>query len=233
MAQRRPTPAEQSYLQPIGPQFYPPLGYADDGSAQYVPGQPPARPSHVPAGTGVIAPGTPADAALHATPGPVSHRAEPRSGALWKTAVYLVVIVVLGAATVLMARNVLTDDGPDEITLPTIDTSDTWTVDPRTTPDTPTRRGVTVDSAGKTVVYQATINGVGVLAYSDATGTRSDVVSEPEWTVTFTGSGTPLRLLVIATSGSAVSCSIAVDGEVVARDAVTVESSRRTATCLA
>jgi len=154
---------------------------------------------------------------------------------VWKTAVYLVVIVVLGTATALMARNVLTGDEPDEITLPT---ATTWTVTPRTVtprtaPDTPSRRGIVVDSAGKTIVYRATINGVGVLAYSDGTGTRSAVVSEPDWTVTFTGTGAPLRLLVIATSGSAVTCSITVGGEVVASDEVTVDSSRRTAACLA
>lgn len=122
---------------------------------------------------------------------------------MWKAAVYLVVIAVLGAATILMARNVLSD-GPEEITLPSVDTSDTWITDTAppypTVPDTPTKRGATVDSAGKSVVYQATINGVGVLAYSDDTGTRTDVISEPEWKVTFTGTGAPLRLLVVATS---------------------------------
>ncbi|GAB04670.1 hypothetical protein GII30_21870 [Gordonia amarae] len=241
MTQRQPTPpdlndAERSYLQPVGPQFYPPLGYTDDGTPQYLPGQQSARPSHVPTGIGAIAPGTPAADDLHAAPGPVSHRAQPRQGGVWKAAVYLVVIAVLGAATILMARNVLSD-GPEEITLPSVDTSDTWITDTAppypTVPDTPTKRGATVDSAGKSVVYQATINGVGVLAYSDDTGTRTDVISEPEWKVTFTGTGAPLRLLVVATSGSSVSCAILVDGQVVAHDDVSTQSSRRTAACLA
>lgn len=238
MTQRQPTPAQRSYQQPVGPQFYPPLGYADDGTPRYFPGQPPARPSHVPTGIGAVAPGTPAADDRRAAPGPVSHRAEPRQrGAVWKAAVYLIVIAVLGAATILMARNLLSDDGPEEITLPSVDTSDTWITDTAppypTVPDTPTKRGATVDSAGKNVVYQATINGVGVLAYSDATGTRTDVVSEPEWRVTFTGTGAPLRLLVVATSGSSVSCAILVDGQVVAHDDVSTQSSRRTAACLA
>ena len=237
MTRRQPTPAERLYLNPLGPQFYPPLGFADDGTPRHTPGPPGGRPANAPPDGGRRGGGPPAAAARRATPGPVSHRIDRRSDTLWKTTVYVVAIVVLGAATLLMARNMLTDDTPDEITLPSVDSDDTWITDTQAPytrmPDVPSRRGTGIDATGKAVVYRVTVTGVGVLAYSDGVGTRSDVVSEPEWSVAFTGTSSPLRLLVVGTSGSAVSCSISVDGEVVATDRVAAESDRRTATCLA
>ncbi|GAA1482399.1 hypothetical protein GCM10009624_28390 [Gordonia sinesedis] len=86
---------------------------------------------------------------------------------------------------------------------------------------------------GKTASYEVTIDGTATILYVDDQGLRSEFAPPANWRVSFVATYNPLRVMVIAGGRSSVTCTIKLDGQTVASDRVTSDSSRRTATCRA
>ncbi len=236
-------PRANPYLQPLYPDLYPPLGHAPDGTPLFTPGQPTrtqkaaaeaaaraVESSDYPDGT-TPAPDSGSDGSL------ASRGGLGRPLAL----VAIAVLVVLCAALLLSMR-----DDSEQTTLP--DYTPTLTLEP--SPEQPPFNQPTVipgqpgtqpdqqlpgapsDSVGKSVVYEVTLSDTGSIIYVDDTGLRTATGAPSKWTVAFTGTGNPLRVLVISGVGDAA-CKITVDGAVVASDSVTADSPRRTLSCRA
>ncbi|WP_238420993.1 hypothetical protein [Gordonia sp. 'Campus'] len=229
------------YAQPESSRLYPPLGYAADGTPMFRPGQPTNTELNA---------AERAERAEQHRAAATAREAEASSGRstsgmpkvstatlmLSLGMVVLVVIAVLGFAG-------LRESEPDEAVADPPLITDTMPI-PRTfeppslTPQDPGGNlpggpGERIDPQNKPVTYDVTIDGQATILYVDDAGLRSDFAPRNPWTVQFTGGVNPLRLLVIAGTGSTVSCSITVDGEVVVEDTVTPTSSRRTASCIA
>ena len=242
---------EDLYSAPLMPGLYPPLGFAPDGTPRFVPGQ---QPSRTAAGPQAAAPAgvTPQSGGVGAPPpGPTEpgpsifddERRPPKSPGKFGTGVVFVLVaaVVLGLVfygfSLIRQSDAQSQDAPATLTL----------VDP-TTPDVPPQQqqpdnpmvppGATPaprdsDTAGRSVTYDATIEGSGTILYVDDVGLRSEFTPPPTWHLEFTAGSAPLRLLVLAGLNSSASCEIKVDGQSVSIDRVNAGSSRRTATCRA
>ena len=244
---------EDLYRAPLMPGLYPPLGFAPDGTPRFVPGQEPSRTA---AGPQTYAPGgaTPPPGGLppnptepgRTEPDPTEfddERRQPKSPGKFGTGVVfaLVAAVVLGLVfygfSLIRQSDALSQDAPTTLTI----------ADP-TTPDVPTQQqqpnnpmvppGATPaphdrSTDGRSVTYDATIEGSGTILYVDDVGLRSEFTPPPTWHLEFTAGSAPLRLLVLAGLNSSASCEIKVDGQSVSIDRVDAGSSRRTATCRA
>ncbi|SKZ32224.1 Uncharacterised protein [Mycobacteroides abscessus subsp. abscessus] len=239
---------EDLYRAPLMPGLYPPLGFAPDGTPRFVPGQ---QPSQTAAGPQTSAPGgaTPPHGGPppdETEPDPTDfddERRQPKSPGKFGTGVVfaLVAAVVLGLVfygfSLIRQSGAQSQDAPATLTI----------VDP-TVPDVPTQQqqpgnpmlppGATPaprdsDTAGRSVTYDATIEGSGTILYVDDVGLRSEFTPPPTWHLEFTAGSAPLRLLVLAGQNSSASCEIKVDGQSVSIDRVDAGSARRTASCRA
>ncbi|GAC67706.1 hypothetical protein [Gordonia soli] len=234
-------PLGDLYRRPLSGGLYPPLGHGPDGTPLFVPGQP-LRSERPP---------TPPPSDDGAGPETVDSpdRARRPFAGLAVAVVLLVVAVLVAVAGASWLRP---DPTPDDSALPTITELPevpTYPTAPRTrTPDTdqPGARqpglvppGGTddptaprIDATGKSIVYETTVSGTATLLYIDDGGLQTVISAPPTWTIAFTGSTMPLRLLVIAGDGTA-SCTIKVDGKVVVTDRVGETTAARTASCTA
>ncbi|MFW0797070.1 MmpS family transport accessory protein [Gordonia sp. CPCC 205515] len=225
-------PLTDLYARPLE-RLYPPLGFGPGGMPMTVTGEapPPGRPAVADAST------TPEPA--RDTPSPVAAAGRRRSNARGIVAflVILLLVVVLGYR--LLGR------GGDELDTATRSTGPVQITElPQVTPGVPTAPGDTPGAipgvptepgiaAGKEVVYEvtsATSTSAPTIIYVDAVGLRTTVGATIPWSVTFTGTSNPLRILVLAGTGDAA-CTIKVDGQVIARDEIDDASPRRTVSC--
>lgn len=219
-----------------GPQLYPPLGYAPDGTALFRPGQP-----------------TNTELRIAEQAEREEARAAARSAAVpddesritkvsTSTLIVCLGLVVLVAVAIVGFSGIFRNE-PTELPLAdpptTIDVPLPRTFEPpQLTPDDPGRPvpggpDERVNPQDKPVTYDVAIDGQATILYVDAMGLRSEFAPSNPWSVQFTGGDNPLRLLVIAGTGSGAKCSIKVDGKVVVEDTVTASSARRTASCIA
>lgn len=225
----------------VAPQLYPPLGYASDGTPMFRPGQ----PTNTELNLAERAERAEAERIATAEREADSSAGESRSRILDVPTATL--ILTLGVVVLLVVAFVgflgLRNGSSDEPVADSPLITDTMPI-PRTfeppslTPpepgqQLPGRPGERIDPQNKPVTYEATIDGQATILYVDDAGLRSEFAPTNPWTVRFTGGINPLRLLVIAGTGSSVSCSITVDGEKVVEDTVTPSSTRRTASCIA
>ncbi|MEO9329146.1 hypothetical protein ABFT43_14695 [Gordonia sp. B21] len=221
---------------PMGPRLYPPLGYAADGTPLFRPFQPTNTELHE-AEAAARAERDAAEAAESA------QRQQPGSrmtGISTATLIVSLGLVVLVAVALVGFSGVWRDRAAEDTladppaTIETIPIPRTFSP-PTLTPDDPGggRPGQRVDPQDKPVTYEVTIDGQATILYVDAMGLRSEFSPTNPWSVEFTGTDNPLRLLVIAGTGSGAKCSIRVDGEVVVEDTVSATSPRRTASCIA
>ncbi|TSD94765.1 hypothetical protein FOV72_16295 [Gordonia rubripertincta] len=226
------------YVQTPAPsQLYPPLGYAPDGTALFRPGQPTNTELR-------IAEQASRDEARVAAESTRESDDESRLATVSTSSLIVCLgLVVLVAVAIVgfsgMFRNQPTEpplaDPPT--TIDTVPLPRTFEP-PRLTPDDPGRSAPggpdqRVNPQDKPVTYEVTIDGQATILYVDSMGLRSEFAPSNPWSVEFTGGDNPLRLLVIAGTGSGAKCSITVDGKVVVEDAVTATSARRTASCIA
>lgn len=235
-----PPPSDDVYRTPIYGQLYPPLGYAPDGTPLFVPGQPtgaPGQASHgdSSAGTpsGAPADGVTADGTRPIEPGEgVDSGRRPPSDRRLVGLVALVAVAALGLLALTVGRAALRGDEP--VTQPTLPMviSELPTQPPTAAPGVPGGPGDSARTAGKEVTYEVAASSPSTILYVDDVGLRTTVGASAAWTVTFTGSANPLRVLVLAGEGEA-RCTITVDGRVVAEDRITAQSPRRTVSCRA
>ena len=222
---------------PASSQLYPPLGYASDGTALFTPGQ----PTNTELRAAEQAEREQARAAAEAAAGADDETRIPKvsttSLIVCLGLVVLVAVAIVGFSG--MFRNEPTEpplaDPPT--TIDTVPLPRTFEP-PRLTPDGPGGSAPggpdeRVNPQDKPVTYEVAIDGQATILYVDAMGLRSEFAPSNPWSVEFTGSDNPLRLLVIAGTGSGAKCSITVDGKVVVKDTVTASSARRTASCIA
>lgn len=229
------------YGQPVAPQLYPPLGYAADGTPMFRPGQPTNTELTM------AERAERAEAERVATAEREAESADGRPGSRIRKVPTATLILTLGVVVLLVVAFVgflgLREEAPQDRFADSPAVTDTMPI-PRTfeppslTPPDPGQRlpgqpGERIDPQNKPVTYEATIDGQATILYVDDNGLRSEFAPTNPWTVQFTGGVNPLRLLVIAGTGSSVSCSITVAGEVVVEDTVTPSSTRRTASCIA
>ncbi|GAC85016.1 hypothetical protein [Gordonia paraffinivorans] len=221
---------------PMGPRLYPPLGYAPDGTPLFRPFQPTNTELHA-AEQAARAERVAAEEAA------AREEQQPsRLGGLsTSTLIVCLGMVVLVAVAIVGFGGVWRDRTPDttlaDPPATLLETVPRTFEPPTLTPDgrgsVPGRPGQRVDPQNKSVSYEVTIDGQATILYVDAVGLRSDFAPSNPWSVEFTGSDNPLRVLVIAGTGSGARCVIRVDGEVVVEDAVSASSPRRTASCIA
>ncbi|MFE0748569.1 hypothetical protein [Gordonia sp. NPDC058843] len=229
------------YGQPVAPQLYPPLGYASDGTPLFRPGQPTDTELNL------AERAERAEAERVATVEREADRADGQRGSRILDVPTATLVLTLGVVVLLVVAFVgflgLREGSSDETVAESPLVTDTMPL-PRTfeppslSPPDPGRQlpgqpAERIDPQNKPVTYEATIDGQATILYVDDAGLRSEFAPTNPWTVQFTGGLNPLRLLVIAGTGSSVSCSITVDGEVVVEDTVTPSSTRRTASCIA
>ncbi|MDY6809733.1 MAG: hypothetical protein SW127_12050 [Actinomycetota bacterium] len=229
-----PAPPDDLYRAPLYGQLYPPLGYAPDGTPLFVPGQPTGVGSR-PTGPDDGAPGAPQVPGTHgepaAQPGPSPR---PASDRRLVGLVALVAVAALGLLALTVGRAALRGDEP--VTQPTLPMviSELPTRPPTAAPGAPgapTQPGAP-GVPGQEVTYEVTASSPATILYVDDVGLRTTVGASAAWTITFTGSANPLRVLVLAGAGEA-GCTISVDGRVVAEDRITAASPRRTVSCRA
>ncbi|MEE4023872.1 hypothetical protein V1Y59_12355 [Gordonia sp. PKS22-38] len=227
-------PPDDLYRTPLYPQLYPPLGYAPDGSPIFVPGQPPdpgrstdTTPPQTPDGS--VAP----DSDKETDDGLQRSPSDRRLVGI----VALVAVAALGLLALTVGRAALRGDDPvTQPTLPMVISE--LPTPPRTpqqeptAPGDPAVPGNPAQPGGREVVYEVAASSPATILYVDDVGLRTTIGSSTSWTITFTGSANPLRVLVLAGDGEAT-CSITVDGRVVATDRITAESPRRTVSCRA
>ncbi|AFR46959.1 hypothetical protein [Gordonia sp. KTR9] len=228
------------YGQPVAPQLYPPLGYASDGTPLFRPGQPTNTELTM------AERAERAEGERIATAEREADDADGRAGSrvlgvptatlvLTSGMVVLLVVAFVGFLGLRQGAEEPLADSP--LTTDTMPIPRTFEPPSLTPPEPgqqlPGQPGERIDPQNKPVTYEATIDGQATILYVDDAGLRSEFAPTNPWTVQFTGGINPLRLLVIAGTGSAVTCSITVDGEVVVEDTVTPSSTRRTASCIA
>ncbi|MCR5980349.1 hypothetical protein GDN83_21880 [Gordonia jinghuaiqii] len=234
---RRPG-SPDPYGQPNSLGLYPPLGYAPDGTALFRPGQPTNTELNLAERAEREARDAEAraEAAADSTSGSRIPKVSTSTLMVGLGVVVLVVIAFVGLSGL---RNSAPERPVAEPPLITDTMPDPRTFEPpRLTPPepgtpSPGQPGGRVDAENKPVTYEATIDGQATILYVDDAGLRSEFAPSNPWTVEFTGGVNPLRLLVIAGTGSGARCSISVDGEVVVQDTVSSSSARRTASCIA
>lgn len=240
----QPGPGSDDYRTPLLPGDYPPLGYSADGLPRYRPADLTARRvasppvGHSPTTGGIEGPwaGPPEQAG-----GTLAQRPPTRGSSVERgvgvtvLAFVLVGIVIVGL--VFFGMRSLREQTPT-VSLPPVQNTETFTIP--TVPADPSAPGTEQQRPrggstpqGAEVTYTVNIDGVGTILYVDDVGVRTEFSPPPAWTVTFTASRNPLRLLVVAGDGSSARCTITVGGRVVATDNVDATSSRRTASCLA
>ncbi|MFT3660418.1 MAG: hypothetical protein QM809_03190 [Gordonia sp. (in: high G+C Gram-positive bacteria)] len=208
----RPAPP---YRQPIARgQTYPPLGFADDGTPRYR-YEPPRS----------AAPSTPEPL----EPAPVSAPEPPRGDPVNRTLVGVggVVALVLLVAVVLAlvsggdpdeSRLAQRSDPPpvqptDDPYLDGLEDDSPFTIEPR--PSTPRRTPSRPAGPGSPTVYEVTTEGRATVLYRDGEGIEVVSVQGGVWTERATTHGVA-RVSVLVAEGSAASCKITVDREVVA-----------------
>ncbi|MYR07438.1 hypothetical protein GTV32_14490 [Gordonia sp. SID5947] len=227
---RPPPPPDDLYRIPLYPHLYPPLGYAPDGRPIFVPGEP-EKPSTAVDGTEAPDSGVLTDEA----PTAVRVRSSERRlvGVL-----ALVAVAALGLLAVTVGRASLRDDPPPtaDREMPVIITqlpTQTPTAPPGgDTDEMPGAPNSPGSPAGKEIVYEVTASSPTTILYVDADGLRTTIGAPTTWTVSFTGTANPLRVLVLAGDGDA-QCLIKVDGRPVAADRISAQSPRRTVSCRA
>ncbi|OUC81115.1 hypothetical protein [Gordonia lacunae] len=229
------------YGRPVAPQLYPPLGYASDGTPMFRPGQPTNTELHM------AERAERAEAERVATAEREDDGRDGRAGSRIPKVPTATLVLTLGLVVLLVvafvgflglragsAEDPVADSPLITDTMPIPRTFEPPSLSPpepgQQLPGQPRER---IDPQNKPVTYEATIDGQATILYVDDAGLRSEFAPTNPWTVQFTGGVNPLRLLVIAGTGSAVSCSITVDGEKVVEDTVTPSSTRRTASCIA
>ncbi|GAB91845.1 hypothetical protein [Gordonia rhizosphera] len=231
-------PLDDLYRTPLYPQLYPPLGYAPDGTPIFVPGQqgaPPSPPLEPIADSG-SGDSAGADEAPPAAPGRGDRSDRRLIGVL-----SLVAIAAIGLLALTVGRAALRTDEP--AAAPTLPVFITPTEPPTVAPGVPGLPGDATEALpgdpgapvapiGKQVVYEVTSAGGATILYVDAAGLRTTIGAPSPWTLSFTGSANPLRVLVLAGPGAA-SCVIKVDGRIVAADRISADSTRRTVSCRA
>ncbi|MGC4960559.1 hypothetical protein [Gordonia sp. DT101] len=229
-------PPDDLYRIPLYPHLYPPLGYTPDGRPIFVPGEQ-DRP---PAPEGM--PGAP-DSGLPTTDDAPRPAASARSSDRRLVGVLAIVAVAaLGLLAMTVGRAALRDDPqpaadrqlPVVITqLPTQMPTQMPTAPPGGDPDeVPGGPNSPASPVGKEIVYEVTASSPTTILYVDAEGLRTRIGAPTTWTVSFTGTANPLRVLVLAGDGDA-QCLIKVDGRPVAADRITAQSPRRTVSCRA
>ena len=222
---------------PVSPRLYPPLGYAPDGTALFTPGQPTNTELRI--AEHAAREEARAEAASSDGPDDESRITKVSTSSLIVCLglVVLVAVAIVGFSG--MFRNEPTEpplaDPPT--TIDTVPLPRTFEP-PRLTPDGPGQTAPggpdeRVNPQDKPVTYDVAIDGQATILYVDSLGLRSEFAPSNPWSVEFTGGDNPLRLLVIAGTGSGAQCSITVDGRVVVEDTVTASSPRRTASCIA
>ncbi len=239
-SQTGPSP-DDPYGRPVAPQLYPPLGYASDGTPLFRPGQPTNTELNL------AERAERAEAERVATAEREADAADGQRGSRILDVPTATLVLTLGVVVLLVVAFVgflgLREGSSEDAVADSPLATDTMPI-PRTfeppslsPPDPgqqlPGQPEDRIDPQNKPVTYEATIDGQATILYVDDAGLRSEFAPTNPWTVQFTGGINPLRLLVIAGTGSAVSCSITVDGEVVVEDTVTPSSTRRTASCIA
>ncbi len=226
-------PPDDLYRTPIYGQLYPPLGYAPDGTPQFVPGQQPTRPQPDPSAG--YSPDSDTDDPGSAEPPPDDRRPRlPKSDRRLVGILALVAVAALGLLALTVGRAALRSDvepaaGP---TLPVV-ISDVPTRMPTGVPrDERPTPGAPMVPSGKEVVYEVTATSPTTILYVDDNGLRTTVGAPTNWTITFTSTSNPLRILVLAGEGDA-RCSISVDGRTVSSDRISAQTPRRTVSCRA
>lgn len=220
-------PQPDPYREPFLPgQIYPPLGFAPDGTPQYLPGQQPAPPPR-----------------REAQPPVVVRDEEPpqqRSGNRLLGIVTVAAILAFVLLAVTIGRALTSNDQEsDAQQVPTIiQVPDTPTDQMPQVPGIPTNEPDTpgapipgqIPSAGKAIEYQVTSSTPATIIYSGERGLQTVIGAPTTWSTRFTGAGGPLRVLVLAGEGAA-SCRITVDGKPMVSDEIAPESIRRLVSC--
>ncbi|WAC57869.1 hypothetical protein [Gordonia sp. SL306] len=229
-------PPDDLYRIPLYPHLYPPLGYAPDGRPIFVPGEP-ERPSAPPDGTS-----NGPDSGIPATDAPTPAAGARSSDRRLVGVLAIVAVAALGLLAMTVGRAALRDDPqpaadqqlPVVITqLPTELPTQMPTAPPGGNPDeVPGDPNSPASPVGKEIVYEVTASSPTTILYVDADGLRTTIGAPTTWTVRFTGTGNPLRVLVLAGDGDA-QCLIKVGGRPVAADRITAQSPRRTVSCRA
>ncbi|AZG46744.1 hypothetical protein [Gordonia insulae] len=225
-------PPDDLYRTPLYAQLYPPLGYTPDGRPVFVPGQP-SGPDPTLEQRDEVVP-TPAD------DGDVPDETSRRLASSDRRLVGVLALVAVAALSLLavtVGRAALRDDEPPtaQPDMPVVISelpTRMPTAAPDDEPDTPGAPGGQTLPIGKAVIYEVTTSSPATILYVDDNGLRTTVDDSTKWTITFTGSANPLRVLVLAGQGAAT-CAITVDGRTVATDRIAAESPRRTVSCRA
>ncbi len=213
-------------------QQYPALGYAPDGTARlgYQPGPRGEFPSEQAAQAGGPPPEAPVD-----TPPPISP--PPNSPLRVTLGILAVVALVLGVVGVLkLMGGDNGDDIPTRAAPPaTQNTDDPYlpkSITPTETVPGESRRPV----PGTGVQAQVTVEGAPgtMIVYSDAGRVRVGRLSSDRWEQTVSTSGGGLiSVNAVAAAGSGASCTITVDGTVLAHEEVSAGDSSGVVVCRA
>ncbi|MGV9709640.1 hypothetical protein ACWDTI_03135 [Gordonia sp. NPDC003424] len=222
-------PADDVYARPLE-RLYPPLGFGPDGMPRTVGPQPVSTPAPAAPDPTTTSPVIDGDTGVDDST-PMPRRTSSNRG-LWR-GLALVVVLVVGLFLIVhtwAGRNADTvTQPPVPITLPTLPTimPTIPSEGPGAQPGLPANPTAPI---GREVVYQVMSTTSTTIIYVDPRGLRTMIGAPNTWSVTFTATSNPLRILVLA-GGGAASCTITVDGRVVATDQITEESPRRTVSC--
>lgn len=226
---------DTGYRAPVAAgQQYPPLGYDEHGRPRYtyVPQPPPESPD-LPASSGP----PPEETGQTADAADAVSRPSRRGADLLGVGIVVAAMVIV-VALALMVVWPEDDDTeiatpPPQVTFGTPDPSLGVPGVPRS-PDQP--RGPAdpgADATGREVVYTVESTGRASVVYLEGDSVRIATLDGRRWSTTFTGTHIPLRITVVVQPGSVASCSIEVDGEVVATDEAGPDDPAGTLTCAA
>lgn len=211
----RPAPP---YRQPVARgQTYPPLGFAADGTPRYR-YEPP---------TAAAAPPVEPPPPPPPTAPPEPPRNEPLRRVLFGVGAALVLILLLAGALAFFSRSSGDDLAQRSEPVPTTVPDDPYLSEvPAPAPPTPPRRSTPARPTGAAVptVYEVTTDGRATLMYVDADGAQVAVTAGGSWRVATTTHGTA-RVTALLQQGVSGSCTITVDGRVVARQEIAADSS--------
>lgn len=245
---------EDLYRVPLMPGLYPPLGFAPDGTPLFRPDQRQPSPTQtsqaewpqstnnsagMPYPGDGTAPPVPPDATFDDA-APDEQRRQPQSPGRFGVGLVFALVAAVVVGLVFYGFSLIRHSDAQQ------EAPTTLTIVEPTPPDIPTQRQQPTnpmvppgaapaprdsETVGRSVTYDATIEGSGTILYVDDVGLRSEFTPPPTWHLEFTAGSAPLRLLVLAGANSSASCEIKVDGQTISTDRVDAGSTRRTATC--